>query len=237
MVSKKEKLFEQLCTMMEFFKKYRVAMIAAIIFLTIVGTLYAATGVPKVFYSTAKIYVRLSGGDEPYLSEGLSASEYLTADGAEIAQSIAVLEEAILDCGLQDLFTAEILQEQMYAYAEPQSRILVIIVADVEPDRAQLLAQSICKSAVKHINAVTNGEWATIADKADFPKKPEYPILWKTILQCVCFGLGVCFLFAVLYSLPEHKIKSAADIEKYLGLTLLGSIPNEKKESGHRKIL
>lgn len=226
MISKKDQLFEQLWTIAKFLKKYRIMIIVSVIILAVIGTTYAASSVPKVFYSTAKIYLRPNRAE--YLSNGASISEYLAADGAQIAQSISVLKEAISNCGLQDLFTADALQEQMYAYTEPQSRILVVMVADIEPDRAQLLAQNICESTVKRINEITNGDWAAIADNADLPEKPEYPILWKTMLQSVCFGLGVWFLIAVLFSLPEHRIGSAEDIEKYLGLNLLGSIPKER---------
>lgn len=233
MISKKDQLFEQLWTVAKFLKKYRVVIIVSVIILAVIGTVYAASSVPKVFYSTAKIYVRPNRAE--YLSNGASVSEYLAADGAQIAQSVSVLKEAISDCGLQDLFTAEALQEQMYAYTEPQSRILVVMVADTEPDRAQLLAQNICESAVKRINEITNGDWATIADKANLPEKPEYPILWEIILQSVGFGLGVWFFLAVLYSLQEHRISSESDVKKYLGLSLLGSIPEEKGISSRRK--
>ncbi len=235
MVSKKEQLFEQLWTMVKFFKKYSIVIIVTVIFLTAVGAIYTVNRIPQVFYSTAKIYIRPNRGGDQYLSEGILASEYLAADGVEITQSVLVLNEAISNCGLQDLFTAEALQKQMYVYVEPQSRILVVMVADTESNRAQLLAQNICESAVKRINEITNGDWATIADKANLPEKPEYPILWKIILQSVGFGLGVWFFLAVLYSLQEHRISSESDVKKYLGLSLLGSIPEEKGISSRRK--
>ena len=108
MISKKDQLFEQLWTVAKFLKKYKVMIIVSVIILAVIGTTYAASSVPKVFYSTAKIYLRPNRAE--YLSNGASISEYLAADGAQIAQSISVLKEAISNCGLQDLFTADALQ-------------------------------------------------------------------------------------------------------------------------------
>ncbi len=230
MVSKKEQLFEQLQTIAEFFRRYAIVGAVAVLLLTAAGTAYAAAGVPQVFYSTAEIYMRPNRSEDQYLAEGVLVSEDLTADGVEIAQSTPVLEEVIFRCGLQDWFTAESLREQIYVYAEYQSRILVVMVADVDPARAQLLAQNISESAVEHINGVMDGNWAAIADKANLPEEPEYPVLWETALQSFCFGLGVFFLLAVLYSLQDHRISSGRDVEKYLGLSLLGSIPKQQKE-------
>lgn len=79
------------------------------------------------------------------------------------------------------------------------------------------------------------GSWAVVADKANLPDEPEYPVLWETALQSVCFGVGVFFLLAVLYSLQEHRISSAKDVEKYLGLSLLGSIPMQRESAGWEK--
>lgn len=225
MVSKKDELFEQILTIQEFFRKYRVLIIAAILCLTTVGSLYAAVGVSEVYYSSARIYIRPYTGGKNYLSESVLVSEDLSEDGVMIAQSTPVLEEAIFTCRLQDLFTARSLQEQMYAYADYNSRLITVTVADVDAPRAQELTDAVCQAAVNKINKIMNGEWAVIVDSADLPSKPEYPVIPETIVQSVVFGLCVFFLIAVLYSMQDHRIRSGEDVKKYLGLELLGSIP------------
>lgn len=229
MISKKEELFEQLQTIKEFFGKFCVPITAAVLLLAIIGTAYAAFGVNKVYYSTAKIYVRPYTGEQNYLSESVLVSQDLTEDGVEITQSIPVLENAIFNCGFQDWYTAEALQKQMYAYAETQSRIITVTVMDSDPSRVQLLSNAVCDAAVEQINSAMNGEWSVVAERANLPDEPEYPVLWEIAVQSVILGLGAVFLLAVLYSMRDYQIRSAKDVEKYLGLTLLGTIPEEIK--------
>lgn len=233
MRSKKDQLFEQLSVMAVFFKNNIFLIILGIIFLIIGGILYTGKAVKPIYYSTAKIYIR-SGEEEQYLLEGVLVGEELTIDSVEIAQSIPVLEEAIFNSGLQDVFTAGTIQEQMYVYTDYQSRLLTITVADIDSGRAQLLTQKIGESTVKQINQVMGSEWAVIADKANLAQYPEYPVIWKTAVQCLCFGIGLAFFISVLYSMQDYRINSSNDVEKYLGLTMLGNIPKYEKNSGQK---
>lgn len=226
MISKKDELFEQVRIIIGFFRKYWLGLTAVIVCMVAAGTIYAAFGVPKVYYSTGRIYIQPYIGEQSYLLDSLQVSEDLAEDCIEIVQSTPVLEEAIFSCRLQDLFTAQSLQEQMYVYTD-QSRILTVTIADIDAGRAQLLTDSICKTAIKEINDIMGGKWAVLADTANFPKEQEYPILWEIILQSFVFGVSVFFLAAVIYSMQEHKIRSEEDVKKYLGVDLLGSIPQK----------
>ncbi len=225
MNSKKEQLLEQLQMIAVFLKKYKIIAAVFIVFLTAAGCIYAAIGVTPVYYSTAEIYMRPNKSEVQYLLDGMLVSEDMTADALEIMQSTPVLKEAILNCGLEELFTPDSLREQMYVYAEYQSRIITVTAADIDPVRAQRLVQNICESAVTHINAIMEGNWAAIADNANVAQKPEYPVLWKVALQSFCFGMGSFFFLAVLFSMQDYRIRSKEDVEKYLGLSVLGSIP------------
>lgn len=226
MISKKDELIEQVRIIIGFFQKYWIGLAAAIVCMVAAGTIYAAFGVPKVYYSTGRIYIQPYIGEQNYLLDSLQVSEDLAEDCIEIVQSTPVLEEAIFSCRLQDLFTAQSLQEQMYVYTD-QSRILTVTIADIDAGRAQMLTDAICKEAIKEINDIIGGEWAVLADTANFPKEQEYPVLWEIILQSFVFGVSVFFLAAVIYSMQEHKIRSEEDVKKYLGVDLLGSIPQK----------
>lgn len=234
MISKREKLFEQIRTIKGFFYKYCIPIVIITILLTVVGTIYSLTGVNKVYYSSARIYVRHYTEEQGYLSEGFLVSQDLTEDAVQIIQSIPVLEKAIFNCKLQNLYSASSLQKQMYAYTDYQSRIVNIIMAETDPERAQTLTNAVCNAAIDQINHVMNGDWAVVIDSASLPDAPEYPVVWETAIQSTAFALGVAFLLAVIYSMRDYRIRSAEDVKKYLGLSLLGSIP---KESGKQKRL
>lgn len=225
MISKKQELFDQIQFIIKFFRDYLIAIIIAILCLVGIGVAYTIYEVPSVYYSSAKIYIRPYTGGQNYLSESSLVSGDLAENCVEIAQSTSVLEKAIFNCRLQDMFSVQSLQEQMYAYADYQGRLVTILVADVDPARAQDLADAVCESTVERLNGIMDGEWAVIADAAYLPQRPEYPVFWKTFFQTIALGFSVIFFVAVLYSMQEHKISTADEVKKYLGLEILGTIP------------
>lgn len=230
MISKKEKLFDQLRTIQEFFNKYCIAIVVITVLLTAIGTIYSLIGVNKVYYSSAKIYIRHYTEEQRNLLDEFLINQDLSGDAIEIIQSTPVLEKAIFNCELQNVYIASSLQKQMYIYTDYQSRIVNIIVAENDPERAQALTDAVCNAAVDQINHVMNGNWAVVMDSAYLPDTSEYPVVWKTAIQSAVFTLGIAFLLAVIYSMRDHRICSAEDVKKYLGLNLLGSIPKESNK-------
>lgn len=229
MISKEKELIIQLKQILSILKKYKWVIIIGILFSAVIGGVYAEKYVPKVYYATAKMYIRPNRDDKQILSEGVLAGESLTVDFVEIVKSSPVLDTALLQLGMENEMSAKQLQEQMDAYAEYQSRILILTVADLKPERAQDIANAICDAAVVKIREVTGKDWAVIADRAYCPEKQEYPVIWEIVLESILYAMAVIFWVLVIASSREHKIETERDVEDYLQQNVLAIIPKVKK--------
>lgn len=74
-----------------------------------------------------------------------------------------------------------------------------------------------------------------IIDNAALPDFPVAPIKRRTVMFAFLFGLLSSSAYVVIRSLMNRTVKTSEDIEKYLGLPVLGQIPsveslNEAKE-------
>jgi succinoglycan biosynthesis transport protein ExoP len=68
----------------------------------------------------------------------------------------------------------------------------------------------------------------SIVDRADVPDGVFKPNLLRNLLVAIVLGLGLGVGVALLFEYLDDTIKSPADIEKLLGLALLGVIPRLK---------
>lgn len=65
----------------------------------------------------------------------------------------------------------------------------------------------------------------TLLDGAAIPKAPVSPSLWRNLLIALIAGLGLATLLAVLRETLDDRLRSLADIERKLGVGLLGHTP------------
>ena len=65
----------------------------------------------------------------------------------------------------------------------------------------------------------------SIVDRADVPGAPFKPNLFKNLILGTLFGLGLGVLLALFFEYLDDTIKTPDDIEKLLGLAVLGVIP------------
>lgn len=224
-----ERLFSQLEEIGEILKKYWILFILVMILAAGVGGVFAAMFVPNVYYSTAKLYVRPYKENHQILAEDFTVSQDLAEDCTEIIQSTEVMNQVIANLGLQDWMTAEALQEQIYVYTDYDSRMINIIGADTTPEGAQKITGMICIVSMEQIDYILDGNWVALADDANYPESQEYPIVWKICVQSAILAALFLFFVCVLISMRERKIKTKKDIERYLGVPMLGIIQKKKK--------
>ena len=112
------------------------------------------------------------------------------------------------------------------------SRIVTIIVSDEDPYTASEMANAIRDMAAEHIQSVMDIEAVNVVDSANIPSEKASPSLAK---NGVIGGLlGVIIAMAIVIIIYD-TIKVEEDVERYLGLSVLGSIPYSEKESRSKK--
>ena len=106
------------------------------------------------------------------------------------------------------------------------TRIVTIIVQNENPALAQELANVIREVSSKQIVDVMGVEAVNMVDEANLPLAPSSPNTHKNMLMGFAWGCLLAVAFILLLYLLNDTIKNAEDVERYLNLNVLASIPN-----------
>ena len=198
------------------------------------GFLLSAFVFTPQYESETGVYILSSSAESSTLSySDTQLASQLTKDYEELITCRSVLEAVIEECGLPDNY--EELLDRVSVDNATDTRIVYITVKDPVPERAQEIADSIREIASDHIKEVTDVEAVNVVDTANLPEEPSEPsvLLWTAIAAAA--GLILCAAAVIVRYIMDDTLKSAEDVENYLGLSTLALIPVLQGESSSRK--
>lgn len=189
---------------------------------------------PKSYESSTKIYVLNQQEQQTVTYNDLQTGTQLTKDYAKLVVSRAVTTQVMADLDLQNKYedmeeiTPDELAEMITVENLSDTRVIQITVKDVSPTRAQDIANAVRVAASEHIYDVMDIEAVNVVDTASLPEEPESPnMLMNTLLGGVA-GLALAVGVYIVIFLLDDTIKTPDDVEKYLGLSVLASIPYDE---------
>lgn len=192
--------------------------------------------IPK-YESITKLYIINRQNTESLTYSDLQSGAQLTKDYKELVVSRPVLEEVISELNL-DLKNDE-LAEKISVEIPTDTRIVTITVEDTDPYLARSIADAVRISASEHIGNVMNTEAVNVVEEANLPIEQSSP---KVLMNTAVGGAVGCFLaiaIVVLIYVLDDTIKNPDDIERYLGCSVLASIPlteeDQKKKKNSKK--
>ena len=198
--------------------------------LSIIGTMLFIT--PK-YESTTKIMVLNKQDNNTLTSADMQTSTQLTKDYAELIQSRTVLEGVIAQLNL-DMTYKEMLNK-VSVETSSDSRIVSISVTDEDPYTASEIANAVRDMAAEHIQSVMDIEAVNVVDTANIPNEKASPSLAKNGVIGGLLGVIIAMAAVIIIYLTNDTIKVEEDVERYLGLSVLGSIPFSEKERRSKK--
>ena len=198
--------------------------------LSIIGTMLFIT--PK-YESTTKIMVLNKQDNNTLTSADMQTSTQLTKDYAELIQSRTVLEGVIAQLNL-DMTYKEMLNK-VSVETSSDSRIVSISVTDEDPYTASEIANAVRDMAAEHIQSVMDIEAVNVVDTANIPNEKASPSLAKNGVIGGLLGVIIAMAAVIIIYLTNDTIKVEEDVERYLGLSVLRSIPFSEKESRSKK--
>lgn len=187
---------------------------------------------PK-YTSTTSFYVLNRQTNESITSSDIQSSTYLTNDYMEMCKSRTVIETVItkldLDMDYEDVLAATSVS------TVSDTRVVSIKYTDEDPYMARDIANAIRDAAAEHIQSVMNTEAVNIVDEANIPTVKSSPSIKKNVLIAGIVGVFLALVFYVIMFITNDKITTTEDIERYLGLSILGTLPLEKEEVKQKK--
>ncbi|MBQ7223566.1 MAG: hypothetical protein IJS38_03240 [Erysipelotrichaceae bacterium] len=194
----------------------------------VIAGVYTKFMITPQYQSSTSIYVLNRQNESTVTSSDLTASTQLTNDYVELIKTRTVAENVINQLHL-DMKPKELLSKLSVSIAS-NARIIYIRVLDEDPQQARTLANAIRLAASRQIQVVTNSEAVNVVDEANLPDTKYSP---STSRNCIIGGLlgGVVIVaYILLTHFLNDTIRTAEDVEKYLGMSTLGTIPILKGE-------
>lgn len=200
--------------------------------LAFVGTKLLMT---PMYTSVTKMYV-LSRQDS---SSGVTYSDLqtgsqLTKDYAELVKSRPVLEQVIAALNLD--MEPEELAENITVETPTDTRILSISVESDNPKEAKEIADTLRETVSSEIKEIMHAESVDTIEDGNLPKEPSSPSLKKNMVLGGALGVFLALAILIFIFLRDDTIKNPDDVEQYLGLNVLTSIPIKGKVQKPKKV-
>ena len=190
--------------------------------------------IPKKYESSTEVYILNKQADSVSVTySDLQSGTYLTKDYRELITSLPVMEKVTAQLHLD--MEPEELAEKISVSSPTDTRIIKISVEDEDPYMANSIANVVRAAASTQIAQVMDIEAVNVVQKANYPTAESSPARLKlTFIGCVLGAMLAVGVLFVIY-LVDDTVKTPDDVETYLGLSVLGTIPALKEETGSKR--
>lgn len=215
------------------YKRKWFIIVITLIFLGF-GVVYSQVMVTPMYESSTTLMVNGSKGlDASGLAGGFDLYSFtnggeLIVTYSEIVKSRIVLEQVIAQMQLDMPY------EQLYAMTAATqvgaTEILNISVTDADPNRPHQIANTIASVFIKEVMRILKVDNVEVIDAA-IPM--PYPINIRTTMNIAIstiLGMMLAVFLSFVIHYLDRSLKTEEDVENYLELTVLGTIPDYSKE-------
>lgn len=192
------------------------------------GGFIAATKItytPK-YQSTATLYIlrQNENAKEINVSSDFSMALNVVNDCTYLLKSHAVLDTVIDE--LQLSFGFDDLSKSISTSNPEKTRILEVTVKADTPEEAKRIVDAICKVGVNSISEAMGFQQVNLYEYGTLDKNPCNRIGAVTYILVGLAAAVLTYTVFLIFFLLDDRIYSNEDIEHYLGLTVLGDMPN-----------
>jgi capsular polysaccharide biosynthesis protein len=179
-----------------------------------------------VYEANTTLYVinKSNSSDFPIAYNDLLIGQQLVKDYKEIVKSRRVTSRVIEELGITHLTPSQ-LAEKISVDSKNETRLIEIKVQDNNPELASDIANKVADVFTGEVVEIMNVENINIVDTAQPPLNPIKPRILMNIAVAFILGLLIAVGLAFVIEYFDDTVKSADDVERYLGLTVLGTIP------------
>lgn len=204
----------------------------------VIAAIFTTTMVTPMYSSSTMIYIKNQKTDLSSLSmSDLQMSSALTNDYMVLVTSRPVVNKVISNLEL-DVEYGEF-KERVSVNNPSNTRILTITVENEDPYMAKTIVDDLTKVMISRTAEIMDTTEPSIVEEGTVNENPISPNAMKNIVIGGMLGFILAAAIVVIGFLMNDSIKSSEDVERYLGLNTLGTIPMQegmsKKEERKRE--
>lgn len=193
------------------------------------------TFVPQ-YASTATLYIlRQDQGNmtnSSYSSDDFSLALKVVSDCDYLLKSHSVLDEVIDELNLT--ISYEELSKSVSTSNPDNTRILEVTVVSDSPEESKRIVDSVCLVGTEKISEAMGFNQANLYEYGIMDNKPCNKTRLMSFLMVGAVMVILVYSAFLIAFLVDDRIRTENDIERYLGLSILGSIPNANEtQKGH----
>ncbi len=203
--------------------RYWYILAAVVVLSLVITTIYTLVYVTPMYKSTAKLYI-VNKESEHITTTDFSLSYYISQDFAEIiAASPDILGPVSSDVGNRYSVTA--LKNCITVTKPEATRIIEISALTPSAADSKKIVDSICKHSEVYLLDEFGLDQVKVICEGNLPAAPTSPNLTNNLVYAFLIAVVGFELVIILNLIFNNKISTAADIEKYLDLNILATIP------------
>lgn len=156
----------------------------------------------------------------------LQIGSQLTQDYSMLLTTRTVMQNVVDNLGLD--MTYEELEDCITISYPEDTRIMEITVEYPDPEMAKTIVDEVAAVGAKFIEEQMEVVPPKIIEEGEIPKEQTSPSMMKNVAVGGMAGFVLAAGIVVLLTIMDDTIKSEDDVERYLGLSTLASIPDRK---------
>ena len=193
---------------------------------------YSTLLAEPVYESTARMYILTQSTSLTSLAD-IQVGTSLTQDYKVMITSRTVVEQVIenlqLDCTYGQML------EQVSVNNPSNTRIIEITIQDNVPEDAKLIVDEFVEVSREKISSIMVTDAPSVVDYGNMPIKPVSPNIMKNTVIGAALGAFLAIAIVIVIFLMDDTVKTADDVEKYLGLNTLASVPLKEGQKKAKK--
>lgn len=206
---------------------------AATIGCGLIAFVYSKFFITPTYESTSRIVVLNQTNTDNLTVNDLNLGTQLSNDYKELIRSRDVVETVIEAYRLDTNY--EKFVQNIKVSSPTNTRIIDITLTDTNPLLAKELVDKLREVAAVKIKDIMAVDAVNLVDEGNVPIKPAAPSVMKWTAIGFMAGAFLAVAVIIVLFLLDDTIKSSEDIEKYLKLSTLGTIPIVATEEEAKK--
>lgn len=191
--------------------------------------------IKPMYTSTTRVYIINRQEENKTTFSDIQTGAQLTKDYMILVKSRPVTQQVISKLKLD--LTDEQLANMIKVNTPQDTRILEISIECKNAILAKQIADAIAEVSAEQMVNIMEMDKVNVVEQGNIPTVPSSPNVFMNTLLGGFLGIFISSILVIMVYLLNDTIRTSDDIEKYLGITTLGTIPvNCEKSTKRRKI-
>lgn len=157
----------------------------------------------------------------------INVAQKLALTYGEIIKSRSVLDEVAKSLKLD--MTYDELSEAISVSSVKDTQIIKVSVQDTNAKKASDIANAVPKAFTSEVKRIMKANGVEVIDKAVTPENAIKPSKVMNVAIAAVLGVMIGLFVVFVLEYMDTKVKTPQDIEKHLGIPLLGVVPMDNK--------